>query len=152
MDKTDLISRNINSVSNLAVDGLLYGLVSGTAMFLSLAAFALLSGNTPRLLLEHFGISGLASPMQGLLSHLAVSAIYGILFGVLIWPMLRKFSSARFVGLVAGLLYGVLLLILAQIAILPGTSSPLGQIPLWQWVLGHLIYGLVLGSLFGKKI
>ena len=46
MDKIGLISGNKNKISNLAVDGLIYGLVSGVAMILSLAVFALLSGET----------------------------------------------------------------------------------------------------------
>jgi hypothetical protein len=84
MDKPGLISRNKNSISNLAVDGFIYGLMSGLAMYFSLAAFALLSGETPSTYLERFSVSGLTSPMRGLLSHLTVSAIYGILFGALI--------------------------------------------------------------------
>jgi putative exporter of polyketide antibiotics len=43
------------------------------------------------------------------------------------------------------------LVFLAQIAILPGTNSQLGQIPFWQWALGHCIYGLVLGSMFLRR-
>ena len=151
MDKTGQISRNKSGVSNLAVDGLIYGLISGAAMVLSLAALALLSGETPGAYLEHFSAAGLTSPLQGLLSHLAVSAIYGVIFGALIWPLLVHFSSSKIIGWLGGAVYAVLLLFLAQTAILPGTGSPLGQIPLWQWALGHLIYGLVLGSLFARK-
>jgi len=151
MDKIGLISENKNSISNLAVDGLLYGLVSGVAMFLGLAAFALLSGENPVTVLEHFGTSGLTSPALGLLSHLAISAIYGVLFGALIWPVLRRISAAKIVGWTGGLAYAALLLLLAQTAILPGTGSPLGQLPLWSWALGHAIYGLVLGGLFARK-
>ena len=40
MDKPGLISRNKNSISNLAEDGFIYGLMSGLAMYFSLAAFA----------------------------------------------------------------------------------------------------------------
>ena len=151
MDKTGLISRNKESVSNLAVDGLIYGLMSGVAMFISLAAFALLSGETPGAYLERFSAAGLTSPMQGLLSHLAVSAIYGVLFGALIWPMLVHFSSSKLIGWLGGVVYAILLLFLAQTAILPGTGSPLAQLPFWQWTLGHGVYGLVLGGLFTRK-
>jgi len=109
-------------------------------MFLGLAAFALLSGETPATVLEHFGASGLTTPALGLLSHLAISAIYGVLFGALIWPVLRRISAAKIVGWTGGLAYA-----------LPGTGSPLGQLPLWSWALGHAIYGLVLGGLFARK-
>jgi hypothetical protein len=152
MDKTSLVSKKVNSAGNLAVDGLIYGLVSGGAMSLSLAALALLTGETLGAILEDFSSSGLTSPVQGLLSHLAVSAIYGMLFGVLIWPVLLRFSSAKMIGLLGGLVYAILLLLLAQIVILPATDSPLAQLPFWQWALGHGVYGLVLGRLFTRKL
>ena len=152
MDKTSLDSKNVNSAGNLAVDGLIYGLVSGGAMSLSLAALALLTSETPGAILEYFSSSGLTSPVQGLLSHLAVSAIYGMLFGVLIWPFLLRFSSAKMIGFLGGLVYAILLLLLAQIVILPVTDSPLAQLPFWQWAMGHGVYGLVLGRLFTRKL
>jgi hypothetical protein len=151
MDKTGQISRNKVGVSNLAVDGLIYGLISGVAMVLSLAAFALLSGETPAAYLERFSTGGLTSPLQGLLSHLAVSAIYGVLFGALIWSILIRFSAAKITSIIAGLVYAIFLLMLAQTAILPSTGSPLAQLPFWQWVLGHAVYGLALGGLFAWK-
>ena len=152
MDKIGLISINKKSVGNLAVDGLIYGLVSGMAMYLSLATFALISGEAPGTLLEHFSSGALTSPVQGLLSHLAVSAIYGMLFGALIWPVLLRLSPNKIINGLGGLVYAVLLLVLAQIAILPGTGSPLAQLPFWQWALAHGIYGSVLGTMFASKI
>jgi len=152
MDKTGLISRNKNIISSLAVDGLIYGLISGVAMVLSLAAFALLSGESPGAYLEHFSAGGLTSPMRGLLSHLAVSAIYGVLFGTLIWPALVHCSSSKIIGWLGKVVYAILLLFLAQTAILPSTGSPLVQLSIWQWALGHGIYGLVLGGLFARII
>ena len=152
MDKIGLISENRNSFSDWAIDGLIYGLAGGVAMFLGLAIFTLFSGGSPATLLERFSTNGSTTPLQGLLSHLAVSAIYGLLFGTLIWPVLRRFSSASWVGWLGGLAYAVFLLLLAQIAILPGVKSPLVQLPFWEWALGHGIYGLVLGGLFSRKV
>jgi hypothetical protein len=152
MDNFSLISKEKENGNNRAVDGLLYGLVGGIAMLVSLLAFALLSGDLPGALLVRFSAGNSTSPIQGLLSHLAVSAIYGLLFGALVWPVLRHISSASWVGWLGGLAYAVLLLLLAQIAILPGVNSPLAQLPFWQWALGHGIYGLVLGGLFSRKV
>jgi len=151
MDKTGLISGNKLGVSNLAVDGLIYGLISGVAMVLSLAAFALLSGESPGAYLERFSTGELTSPIQGLLSHLAVSAIYGALFGALIWSVLVRFSHIKTISIIGGLVYAALLLLLAQTAILPSTGSPLAQLPFWQWAVGHAVYGLTLGVLFARK-
>jgi hypothetical protein len=151
MDKNGLITNSKSDIRTLAVDGLIFGLLSGLGMYLVMAILALLSGNSAATLMERFSVSGLASPIQGLLSHLAVSAIYGLLFGALVWPVLRRLTSTNLSGWLGGLGYAILLLFLAQIAILPGTDSPLAQLPFWEWALGHGIYGLVLGGLFAGK-
>lgn len=151
MDKTDIITNNKEGINDLAVDGLIYGLLSGVAMYLFLAAVSFISRVGPGDLLEHFGVGGLTSPLQGLLGHLAVSAIYGLLFGVLIWPGLRRISTRPIVGWIVGLVYAGFLFVLAQLAILPMTDSPLGEIPAWQFALGHAVYGLVLGGMFTRN-
>ena len=148
MDKTGDISDNRSNLSNLAVDGLIYGLVSGVAMYLSLAAFALLSGESPVVVASHFSTGELTSPWLGLFGHLAVSAIYGALFGALIWPVLRRTSDRKIVIWLGGLAFAAILLLLAQFAILPNTNSPLDILPYWHWVITHGVYGLVLGGLF----
>jgi hypothetical protein len=151
MDKYCLLIKNRNTASNLAVDGLIYGLNSGVAMYFALALLALLSGGSPGALLERFSGGGLTTPVQGLLSHLAVSAIYGVLFGVFVWPLLRRLSSGRIIEWLGGFAYAAVLLFLAQIAILPVTNSPLGEVHFWQLALGHGVYGLVLGGLFSER-
>ncbi len=151
MDKSDTLPVNKSGVSIRAVDGVVYGLLGGVAMFLSLVVLALLSGEAPGVIPARFSGVGITSPMVGLVGHLGVSAIYGVLFGVLIWPVLVRYSSGKISGVLGGILYAGLLVLLAQIAILPGINSPLSQIPFWQWALGHGIYGLVLGGLFVRK-
>ena len=151
MDKSDTLPVNKSSISTLAVDGVIYGVVAGVAMFLSLMAMALLSGESPGVILSRFSGGGITSPILGMLGHLGVSAIYGVMFGVLIWPVLRRFPSKNISGWLGGILYAGFLVLLAQIAILPGTNSSLSQFPFWQWALGHGIYGLVLGGLFARK-
>jgi hypothetical protein len=148
MDKTDTFPDN---KSSLAVDGVIFGMVAGVAMFLSLMVLATLSGETPGVILSRFSSGGITSPLLGLMGHLGVSAIYGVLFGLLIWPLLMRFSPGKISAVLAGILYAGFLVLLAQIAVLPGTSSSLSQFPLWQWALGHGIYGLVLGSMFSRR-
>jgi len=148
----DVVTENNGGISNLAVDGVIYGLLSGIAMYVSLAFLSVFTGGTPVSLLERFSASGLTSPLQGLASHLAVSAIYGALFGAIFWPVLTRFTSRHAMGWIVGLIYGGFLFLLAQTAILPSINSPLGEIPNWQWALGHAIYGLILGGLFTRKV
>jgi hypothetical protein len=151
MDKVDIITEDKNSISNLAIDGVIFGLMGGIAMILFLGVVVLLVGETPADLMARFGMNESTSPVRGLISHLAVSAIYGALFGALVWPLLTRFASANMSGWVGGLIYAGLLYLLSQFAILPMANSPLTQIPLWWWALGHAIYGLVLGGLFARK-
>jgi hypothetical protein len=151
MDKTDTLPEKKSGIGTLAVDGVIYGIMGGLAMFFSLAALALLSGEALRVILERFSGGGITSPILGLTGHLGVSAIYGALFGVLIWPVLTRLTSKKIGGWIGGIIYGGFLLLLAQIAILPGTNSPLSLFPFWEWALGHVMYGLVLGGLFARK-
>ena len=152
MDKTDILTENNNSFSTHVVDGVTYGLMSGTMMFISLAALTLISGEALGATLERFSVGSLSSPLLGLASHLGVSAIYGALFGAFIWPLKSHLASREILGWLAGVLYAAVLLLVAQFIILPAISSPAGAIPPWQWVLAHGVYGLVLGGLFARKI
>ena len=151
MDKTGLITNSKGNIRNLAVDGLIFGVLSGLGMYLVMTVLVLFSRNSVTTLLERFSTGAMTSPLQGLLSHLAVSAIYGMLFGALIWPILQRFSAQKLMGWLGGLGYGLLLLFLAQVAILPATASPLAQLPLREWVLGHVAYGLILGAFFARE-
>jgi hypothetical protein len=152
MDKVDIITDNKSRISSLAVDGLLFGLMGGFAMIIFLAVEVLVSGETPLTVLARFGMGELSTPIRGLLSHLAVSAIYGALFGALVWPLLTRFASPSISGWLGGLMYAGFLYLLSQFAILPMSNSPLSQLPSWQWALAHGIFGLVLGGLFARKL
>jgi hypothetical protein len=152
MDKTGQISENKNNLGTLAVDGLIYGLVSGITMFLCLAVFTLLSGGASGSPLDIFGVDGVTSPWQGLLGHLSVSATYGVLFGAIIWPMRSFLASREILCWLAGLIYAVILLLVSQFVVFPAISSPVEAFPSWQWVFAHGVYGLVLGGLFTRKL
>jgi hypothetical protein len=148
MDKTDTFTGN---KSGLAVDGVIYGLVAGAAMFASLMILAILSGDAPGVILTRFSGGGITSPFLGIFGHLGVSAIYGVLFGVLVWPLLSRTSSRIISAGFGGILYAGFLILLAQFVILPGMNSSLIQFPFWQFALGHVVYGLVLGSMFSRS-
>ena len=81
MDKSDTLPVNKSGISIRAVDGVVYGILGGVAMFLSLVVLALLSGEAPGVIPARFSGGGITSPMVGLVGHLGVSAIYGVLFG-----------------------------------------------------------------------
>lgn len=152
MDKIDNISENKSNLGALAADGLIYGLVSGIAMYICLALFALFAGVKPGSPLDIFSVEGVASPWQGVLGHLAISATYGALFGVIIWPMKSFLASREILGWLVGVLYAALLLLVAQFVVFPTTSSPVEAFPTWQWAFAHGVFGLILGGLFARKL
>jgi hypothetical protein len=84
--------------------------------------------------------------LSGALTHLAVASVYGILFG-LIWWALRRGLRVAVPAWLAGALYGLALLAVAQAVVLPSAGSPLAEIPTLHFALAHLVYGVVLGWL-----
>ncbi len=87
------------------------------------------------------------SPVTGSLLHLSVSAVYGATFGV-VWKFLRRLNLP---GWLSGLGFGIALFLLAEFVLLPSSQSPLVQIPLLQFGIAHVIYGLILGWLVGRN-
>jgi len=150
MIKTHLAGRE-KTMGDTAVDGLLAGLVGGAAMALFLAAAGWLAGAPPLTTLAYFDPAQTGSWLTGLLAHLAVSAIYGVGFGLL-WGVVGRIrpSLARW-GWLLGLGYGLLLWLVALGLVVTAVGAPLAQIPAWQFGLTHLIYGLVLGFWLGRN-
>jgi hypothetical protein len=108
------------ALGNAAVDGLLSGLLAGLAMAVYLGAAALAMGERLAVMFSRFTVTAGDSPVSGFLLHLAVSGIYGLVFGfvcrlVCRWP--------RLVWLV-GVAYGGLLWLLATLILLPSTRMP----------------------------
>ena len=122
------------------LDGLFGGLLGGGAMALYLILWRWVAGRTPGNVLGLFDGSMQRVALTGALAHLAVSAVYGIVFG-LIWRIVRL----RIPGWVAGIAYGLALLMIAQVALLPVSGSPLAEIPRLHFALAHIVYGAVLG-------
>jgi hypothetical protein len=135
-----------STIGDAAVDGLLGGLGAGIVMAIYLVTAGLGTGDMPAALLSRFDPGNTASPLMGALMHLAVASVYGMVFGI----------AYRFVrhGLLptwlVGLAYGLALLLLAEVVILPGANSPLRAIPVWSFGLAHIFYGATLGWLVGR--
>lgn len=100
-------------------------------------------------MLRRFVESDASTPLVGLLLHLGMSGIYGIIFA-----LICKFTAHRWgcepSSWLAGSIgagYGLALWVLAQWVILPGLKSPLMEIPWMHFFLGHQIFGISLGLL-----
>jgi hypothetical protein len=83
MARTQPILRKKTGAGDAAVDGLCSGVLAGAAMGLYLVLIGMRIGQGPAVVLGRFDPAGGASPLTGALAHLAVSGVYGLLFGLL---------------------------------------------------------------------
>ena len=146
-----LADQTHRSAGDAAVDGLLAGIGAGLLMAAYLVVAGLLSGNGPAEVLGGFDPGQSGSAVLGLLTHLAVSGIYGVLFAVAFRAITRRWPSARRLNWLFGLLYGALLFLVAQFIILPTGNSPMAGTAVPHVVIAHLLFGLLLGVRIKSK-
>jgi hypothetical protein len=153
MDEIHSIPKHESKLGDTAVDGLFYGIAAGMVMAIFLVLGGALTGENPASLLTRFSMSSDPGPLTGLLSHIAMSSVYGILFS-LAYQALKRFrpwSNRLPAALVAGLAYGLVLWLGAEIIFVDRIAVALKGIPGWQFLAAHLIYGLILGRLVYRK-
>ena len=139
------------TTGDAAVDGLLAGIVAGLAMALFLLVVGALSGVTPAGVIGRFDPAQANSPVVGLFTHLAVSAIYGVIFGLLFQALVRLRPSLPRLGWLVGLVYGLVLYAIARGAFWAGVDSGLAYYTTTILLLAHAVYGLVTGTVIGRK-
>ena len=139
------------SLGDTAVDGLLAGIGAGLVMALFLLLIGLLNGDLATAVFGRFDPGQNQQWLTGLVIHLAVSSIYGIVFGLLFWVLIRIRPSWARLSWLLGLAYGLLLYGVVQTALATGIDSGLVQFTAVILLLAHATYGLVLGILLGRK-
>lgn len=139
------------SPGDLAVDGLIAGIVAGAAMLVYLLGASVIEGERLGIVLSRFDPSESATPATGLLLHLGVAAVHGMVFtlgyGLIVgrlWPGVRIW--------LLGLGYGLVALALAYYVILPGAGSRLLELPVVHLGVAHVLYGAVVGLVVGRKL
>ena len=102
------------NVGDAAVDGLFAGILAGLGMAAYLVLSGLTGGTAPEVMVGRFdpGIDG--GWLSGTLAHLAVSAVYGVIFAFLFSLLVRWRPAAQRFGWLVGLVYGLLLAALAR--------------------------------------
>jgi uncharacterized membrane protein YagU involved in acid resistance len=147
MDTTKHITKTM-SVGEAAVEGLLGGIGAGLAMGLFILGLGALLGASPLTVLTYFNAGDNVSPWTGLFTHIAVSGMYGVVFGIGLMLLARLMGSrTRDWWLVVGLVYGVLIFGIAESIILPDTHSALQDLPVWVMGIAHVLYGIILARL-----
>jgi len=143
MMKDNPTMRLKGTIGEAAADGLLAGEAAGVIMAAYLALAGLTWGSGPVEVLALFDPGETASALFGLIAHLAVSGVYGTVFG-LGWRLAARWLSRIPVWL-AGTVCGLILFAPALAILLPAASSPLLTIPPAHFALAHGLYGLTLG-------
>lgn len=146
MSTSNSVSVRPASAGDAAVGGLLHGLAAGLAMAAVFVLAGLLRGQGPAETLAAFTLSGqpvASNALTGLLGHLAVAGVYGLIWG-LAWRAIGR--RAAIPAWLAGLVYGLLLWGVAQVLV-RSIGASLALIAPWALLAGHLVYGVMLGFL-----
>ena len=127
-----------------------HGLIGGAIGGLLMGAFAMIAmaatGDGFFRPLELIGsiwwgamTTGTAVIVAGLLTHMAVSMVLGLLYSYL-------FPFAKVDPLVLGLVYGAVVWFLAQIVVLPQVAAYISDgFTVWMFLAAHLVFGASLG-------
>ena len=150
MENTKTYFHKKQSVGDAAVSGLFNGLLGGLGMALVIVLFSFFAGQGAAYL-SYFSSETLAPPLQGLVMHLAMSGIYGMLYG-LIYRLVRIGRFQHLSGWLMGLGYALLLWAFAVSILLPADRSLILTLPWVVFFCGHLAYGLVLGARYQPEI
>lgn len=143
MEKSSVLVNHPATTGDTAVSGLFSGLQGGAAMAAVIVLFSLVAGHGAAYL-GYFSAATPLTPLAGLLMHLAVASIYGMLYALLRrWSRLNR--STRLAGWLAGLIYALGLWAFAVSLLLPATQALILELPWVVFFSGHVAYGLVLG-------
>ncbi len=138
--------RERRSLGDTAVDGLLCGMAAGAVMIGLLIVLEWVNGMPPAEVLGTFGARVPANSIHGLFSHLAVSAIYGILWALLLNLGLRNLRAPQWL---LGMVYGLALFALAEYVVAPSTL--LSAVAPLSLLSVHVVYGATLGLLSARR-
>ena len=83
MKNSSILPNERLQAGDAAVKGLFNGFIAGLGMAVVLVAAGLISGVPAASTLAHFTPTPNSSLLTGVLAHLAVSGIYGMIFGLL---------------------------------------------------------------------
>jgi uncharacterized membrane protein YagU involved in acid resistance len=132
-------SINLTATTHRAVYGIVGGLAGGVVFGLLMAMMDMI-GMVAQLV-------GSSSAAVGWIVHLAISAFIGASFAVLLGSRAKTLVPAALVGMG----YGVVWWVLGALLIMPAQlGMPVFELntTAWQSLMGHLLFGLVLGIVY----
>ena len=145
MAESNKVLAKENTAGDAAVEGLLAGLVAGLVSAVVLIIFGLFTGESPGTVLGRFDATLAGNPLIGGFMHLATSAVYGIVFAVFLRLIGRRWGGAHRLAWLLGLVYGLVLLLVAETLVLTGFETRLNEFSTLAFTAFHIAYGLTLG-------
>lgn len=144
---SDPLSRSREGSGVRSVRGILWGQIGGMVGGLLFSLTILGVGALP----EIAGLVGSTSPVVGFLVHLLIAVVIGSSFGLLFEEEVTSYG----VGMTWGILYGLLWWLLGALTLFPALlRQPMDwslptAVAAYPSLIGHLLYGIGLGLLFG---
>lgn len=136
-------SMNLTATTHRAVYGVLGGLAGGVVFGMLMAMMDMI-GMVAQLV-------GSSSAAVGWIVHLAISAFIGATFAVLLGSRAKTLVPAALIGMG----YGVVWWVLGALLIMPAQlGMPVFELnaTAWQSLIGHLLFGLVLGTVYAVLV
>lgn len=148
-----MVDKPHSNAGDLAVDGIITGIEAGLLMAAFLLVAAVLQGTSLSVVLAAFTLCGTPSVASGVLTHLAISSVYGILFNLSFYSLRRLgFGNKNPVsGPLFGLTFGTFLFLAAEYFLFDHAAKALKDAPLLLMLGAHLVYGLTLGLLLARR-
>jgi hypothetical protein len=132
-------SMNLTATTHRAVYGIIGGLAGGVVFGVLMAMMDMI--------VMVAQLVGSSSATVGWIVHLAISAFIGASFAVLLGSLAKTLVPAAVVGMG----YGVVWWVLGALLIMPAQlGMPVFELntTAWQSLMGHLLFGLVLGIVY----
>jgi hypothetical protein len=133
-----------------AVDGLLNGVAAGVVMAIYLMISGVLTGASLAATLSAFDLGQGVSPVRGAVIHVAVAAIYGMVFSLIGRLIERSRPIGRGGTLIMGVTYSLGLWLITQLAFAASIPVALSSLPAVHLAVAHALFGLTLGWLIGR--
>jgi hypothetical protein len=153
MSKIRPIVQVYKRTSDAVIDGLFNGIQAGLLMGMYLALVLIASRQGVGPFLNVLSQATGSSPLTSVFFHLAVSGIYGTLFGGISKLLSIKWpdSTSTWPSQGMGVIFGALLYLFASTILLPETKELLQGLQPIHFLIAHLIYGWALGLLMSNS-
>ena len=145
MDQHEISQVKKESPGEAAVNGVFGGLLGGMLMALYVLLAGQVVADSKWAYVGYLDLAHSGSPLQIIFTQLAVSAVYGAIFGLVCY-WIKSGQPDLLPRWLVGLAYGMALWMLAVGFILPKDNFTLSPLSAVYLLFAYLVFGLVLGS------